>query len=269
MVDAAVTLPDAPAGDAWEELVHQAGGFGVRLSPPQIDALRRYLDLLREWNQRFNLTAIQSPGEILIKHFLDSLSCRVLVPFEEQERLIDVGTGAGFPGLVLKIAYPHLEVTLLDAVRKRLNFLDRVIEDLRLERVKTVHARAEDAARPPVPASRTGVRTGPPPGPPDSLREAYDVVTARAVARLDVLAEWMLPFARVGGTALAMKGPHASEELAEARRAMQHLGAGTPTVREFVLPGTDVGRSLILMPKVRSTPKTYPRPPGTARKHPL
>jgi 16S rRNA (guanine527-N7)-methyltransferase len=234
--------------------VQDAAGLGVTLLPQQIDMLRRYLELLCEWNQRFNLTAIEQPAEILTKHFLDSLTCAQVLDLHAQASLVDVGTGAGFPGLVLKIVYPHLRVALIDSLQKRVRFLQRVVDALELRDVSALHARAEDAAR----ADGEG-----------GMREAFDVVSARAVARLNTLAEWILPFARVGGVALAMKGPHVGAEVTEAAAAVQRLGGGCPMIREFVLPRTDVGRSLVLIPKVRPTPKAYPRLPGSARKAPL
>lgn len=249
----------------WESFAQAAAEYGVALLPEQVDSLRRYLELLCEWNQRFNLTAITSPHEILVKHFLDSLTCAAGVDFPAQRTLIDVGTGAGFPGLVLKIAFPHLEVRLLDAVQKRLNFLERVAEELGLEGVTTVHARAEDAAAVPAQMAR---RKSPAAAPAPSLREKADVVTARAVARLNVLAEWTLPLARVGGCVVAMKGPDVEEEVAESAHALELLGGGTATVRTFRLTA-EIGRSLVIIPKARATPRTYPRSPGTARKSPL
>lgn len=246
--------PPGVAPELWGRLAEQAEAeFGVALDEAQLRQLAVYLELLCEWNQKFNLTAIEDPAEILVKHFLDSLSCALSVDLKSARSLIDVGTGAGFPGLVLKIAFPHLQVTLLDALDKRLRFLERVSTELGLKGVTTVHARAEDAARP---AAGT-------------LREKFDVVTARAVARLRVLAEWTLPFARVGGCLLAMKGPEIAEEAAEAGPALKKLGGGEATFRELVLPGTDLGRSLVRVEKLRPTPREFPRRPGTARKHPL
>jgi 16S rRNA (guanine527-N7)-methyltransferase len=252
-------VPDlSPAEADWEPLARSAATFGVSLSSDQLHALRRYLALLCEWSERFNLTAIQRPDEIILKHFLDSLTCALAMDFSRSGTLIDVGSGAGFPGLVLKIAYPHLRVTLLDSLQKRVNFLNRVVQELGLADVRAVHARAEDAAQ-----------ASPQPGSEGSLREAFDVVTARAVARLNVLVEWMLPFARVGGAALAMKGPAVAPEVEEATRGIRALGGGEAGVRELTLPGTDAGRSLVLIPKVRPTPRAYPRGAGAARKHPL
>ena len=243
-----------PSRELWADLADQCrSAFGVELTPEQLAQFATYLDLLGEWNRRFNLTAIEEPEAILTKHFLDSLSCAVMVDFPGQTTLIDVGTGAGFPGLVLKIAYPHLRVTLLDSLDKRLRFLDRVIETLGLMGVETVHARAEDLAR----------------AGPASRRERFDVVTARAVARLRVLAEWTLPFARIGGCLVAMKGPSVEGEVAEAGPAVSKLGGGAVAVRELLLPGTDIGRSLVRVEKARSTPRDLPRRSGTARKAPL
>lgn len=240
---------DEPA-PGWESLAAHARSLGVVLTEDQVAALRCYTDLLCEWNRRFNLTAVQRPHEILSKHLLDSLSCALLLDFREHQTLIDVGTGAGFPGLPLKIAYPHLKVTLLDAVQKKLRFIERVAEELGLRDVCALHARAEDAGRDP------------------ALRERFDVVTARAVARLNVLAEWTLPLARRGGFVLAMKGPGPAGELEEAAGAIELLGGGKVDVREFVLPGTDLKRSLVRIVKAAAIPAEYPRKAGSARKRP-
>lgn len=245
----------------WARLDRAAAVFGITLTDPQREQLQGYLAALCLWNQRFNLTAIRDPNEMLIKHFADSLSCARVIDFRAQRTLIDVGTGAGFPGMVLKIVFPELEVTLLDAVQKRLNFLSTVVQEQNLKGVQVVHARAEDAAR-------AGNRAALAPGVPH-LRERFDVVTARAVAALPVLLEWTLPLARVGGQVLAMKGPDMEAELASARNALRLLGGGSPVLDTFELPETDLSRSLVVVPKVRATPAAYPRLPGTARKTPL
>jgi 16S rRNA (guanine527-N7)-methyltransferase len=234
-----------------EPLAASARQCGVALAPAQIQAYGGYLDLLLEWNQRFNLTAIADPQAVLVKHFLDSLSCAAVVEFVAVDRLVDVGTGAGFPGLVLKIAFPHLRVLLLDSVEKRLRFLDRVIDALGLEQVETLHARAEEAGRDP------------------RWRGRFDVSVARAVARLSTLAEYCLPLVRVGGCFLAQKGPDVEEEIAEARPALAKLGGGEPALHPLMLPGTGIGRSLVRVPKIAPTPPDYPRLPGTPKKHPL
>jgi 16S rRNA (guanine527-N7)-methyltransferase len=240
-----------PMEPLLERLRHGAASWSINLSPSQLGEYRRYLELLLEWNQRFNLTAIEAPEQIIDKHFLDSLSCSLVFNLSPRLRLIDVGAGAGFPGLVLKIAFPGLEVLLLDALEKRLRFLDRVIAELRLTGISTRHTRAEDA------------------GHNAELREQFDVATARAVSRLSTLAEYCLPFVRTGGSFLAQKGPRVADEVAEARSAFRILGAGEPSVRTLVLPGTDIGRSLVSVPKIAPTPRVYPRLAGTPKKHPL
>lgn len=225
-----------PGSPDWEGLIQAASDLGIRLDDAQTDALKRYLELLCEWNQRFNLTAIDDPGEILTKHFLDSLSCARAVDFAACKSLVDVGTGAGFPGMVLKIVFPHLRLALVDAVRKRLGFIQHLTDELRLEHVELLHGRAEDLTRP---RPLAGSHKGMPRDLPASHRERYDVVTARAVARLNVLAEWTLPFAKIGGHVILMKGPDVKEEVAEAAHALSLLGGGAPETLALSLPGTD------------------------------
>src|SRR5205085_1060084 len=209
-----------------DRLHRGAAALGLALDERQLRQYGTYLELLLEWNQRFNLTAIQSPDAVIDKHFLDSLSCAAALDFRHARRVIDVGTGAGFPGLVLKIAFPHLQVLLLDAVEKRLRFLGRVTEALGLDGTQTLHARAEDAGRDP------------------RWREQFDVAVSRAVARLDTLAEYCLPLVRLGGSFLAQKGPDVAAELAAAQPALKKLGGGQAEVRSLTLPGTEIGRSL-------------------------
>ena len=225
--------------------------FGIDLNRQQLDSYGEYLRLLLDWNQRFNLTAIEAPEAVIDKHFVDSLSCVVALDFSSIRHLADVGTGAGFPGLVLKIAFPHLEVLLLDAVEKRLRFLRGVTEALGLTGVTTLHARAEAAGCDP------------------ARRGQFDVAVARAVAPLNTLAEYCLPFVRTGGWFLAQKGPDMPAELGAAQPAIRKLGGGEPRVHPLTLPGTDIGRSLVLIRKVTPTPREYPRLPGTPKKHPL
>ncbi len=261
MAEPAPSAEHAPDPD-WDSFAADAASVGVTLDPQQVDQLRRYLRLLCEWNQRFNLTAIEAPEEILSKHFLDSLTCVPVVRARDARTLVDVGTGAGFPGLVLKIALPEVRVTLLDSLRKRVAFLHRVIAELGLEGVDALHARAEDVGRMPGQAV-PGAAEAP------CLREQFDLAVSRAVARLNVLAEWTLPLVRRGGAALYMKGPAPGEEVGEALKALELLGGSRPVVRELELPRVEVGRSLVLVMKNRPTPTRYPRPPGTARRHPL
>ncbi len=242
-------------GDPWARLPEQAQALGVELGGATLDQLRRYAALLGEWNRFFNLTAIDDPVEVVAKHFLDSLSVSAAIDLTAVTRLIDVGSGAGFPGLVLKLAFPHLELVAIDSLQKRLKFVERVVGSLGVGGVALIHARAEDAA---------GVAwVGRP------LRETGDLVTARAVARLHTLLEWTLPYARVGGSVVAMKGPDVDEEVREADAAIGLLGGGPPVVQRLSLPGTDIQRSLVIIPKVSPTSAAYPRRPGSARKHPL
>lgn len=221
------------------------------LTNVQLDQLEQYYQLLVETNQQMNLTAITEKSEVYIKHFFDSLSLSQIIKIDNGISLIDVGTGAGFPGLPFKIAFPDVEVVLLDSLQKRLRFLQEVIHSCNLGGIRTVHARAEDGARRP------------------ELRQQFDVVTARAVARLNVLAEYLLPYVRVGGVCVAMKGPGAEEELAEARIAIERLGGEIVEIKKLVLP-CDMGeRNLIVLEKKKGTPKRYPRKAGIPSKEPI
>ncbi|MBQ2066624.1 MAG: 16S rRNA (guanine(527)-N(7))-methyltransferase RsmG, partial [Clostridiales bacterium] len=228
----------------------------VPLSAEDIRSFQIYASMLREKNKVMNLTAVDDEQGIAMKHFIDSLTLCPYIRAEEEKaagktiRLADVGTGAGFPGLPLKISMPELDVTLMDSLAKRLNFLGEVTERLGLEKVSLVHTRAEDGGR------------------DKRYRERYDVVTARAVARLPVLAEYCLPFVKVGGVFLAMKG-HAEEEVADAAKAIATLGGTIEKTDTFTLPGTDMERTIVVIRKVRPTPPRYPRKAGTPAKEPL
>lgn len=213
--------------------------------------LERYRDLLLEWNENVNLTAITDPDEIRIKHFEDSLTCLETGLFFPGAKVIDVGTGAGFPGLPLAMARPDISVTLLDSLKKRLLFLDEVITRTETTNAKTVHARAEDGGR------------------DKKLREQFDIVVSRAVSMLSVLCEYTLPYLKVGGTLIAMKGPSAEEELAEAQNAIKVLGGGDVTLQKTALEDESLSHCLVMIKKVRPTPTTYPRKAGTPTKNPL
>ena len=237
-------------------LASGAREISVPLSAENIRAFSEYARLLKEWNEKMNLTNITDDKGIAIRHFIDSLT---LVSHLEEETakkgnkhlsLIDVGTGAGFPGIPLKVAMPSLEVTLLDSLRKRVGFLDAVCAALELKGITTVHARAEDA------------------GLSKQYREKFDVATARAVASLPVLCEYCLPFVKVGGIFLAMKGI-AEEEIETAKKAIVTLGGTLETLHHFTLPGTDMNRSIIVIRKVRATPAKYPRQAGKPEKEPI
>lgn len=220
------------------------------LNAEQCDQFARYYVLLVDWNTRMNLTAITDPQAVAEKHFLDSLLLLEDVTFSAGERLIDVGTGAGFPGIPLAIACPGLQVTLLDSLRKRVTFLETVIAELGLTNVTAHHDRAELFAK------------------RSENRDAYDWATARAVARLPLLCEYCLPFVKVGGTFIACKGPDGSTELDEAAGALRTLQAEHQRICVHQLPGGDV-RDILFIAKTGATPKRFPRNPGAAAKSPL
>jgi 16S rRNA (guanine527-N7)-methyltransferase len=244
-----------------EILQAEAEKLGLKLTPAQLHAFERYYELLIEWNRRVNLTTITEPAEVQIKHFLDSLTCLLaLEPAPEGGwragagqglRMVDVGSGAGFPGLPLKIARPWWQVTLLEAVGKRTAFLEAVASELGLDGVTVIKGRAEELGQNP------------------SHREAYDVVVARAVAELRVLCEYALPLCRVGGVFVAQKGSAVEPELDQARRAMEVLGGRLDAMMPVWLPTLDQPRHLVRILKVEATPQKYPRRPGMPKKRPL
>ena len=238
--------------DGFERLKQELTDLaGMTLEERQFDALRIYADLLAEWNQKVNLTAITSPEEIRLKHFLDSLSCLLVMNGTPSARLIDIGTGAGFPGLPLKILQPEMHLTLVESVGKKTNFLSIVVQELGLEQVEIITERAETVGQAPV------------------HRESYDWAVARAVAGLPVLAEYLLPLVRVGGYALAQKGESALEELNAAQTAIETLGGQSREPLPVLLPGVPEKRYLVVIEKVRPTPAIYPRRVGIPAKRPL
>ena len=222
---------------------------GIVISPESCNKLEHYIDLLISWNKKVNLTAITEPGQIIIKHFLDSL---MLMKYEQLKgkTLIDIGTGAGLPGLVLKIAENDLDVVLLDSLAKRITFLNKVISEFELKNVRTYHARAEDSAHDLV------------------LRENFDIATSRAVARLNILCEYALPYVKTGGIFAAYKGPEYAEELKEAELAIETMGAKLDKVYEFKLE-KDSPRSLIFIRKLSQTSAHYPRKPHIIARKPI
>ncbi len=232
-------------------LAAAAGESGLVLTPAQIGAFTTYNDLLLDWNEKVNLTAITAPQEVAVKHVVDSLSCYDECFFPAGATVVDVGTGAGFPGLPLKIYRPDIRLTLLDSLNKRLVFLREVVGRLGLSGVEIVHARAEEGGR------------------MKDHREHYMVATSRAVARLNVLAELCLPFVAVGGHFVALKGAQYREELDEAAQAIAVLGGQVSEVRPARLPGLDDSRAVIYIRKVAPTPALYPRRPGLPEKKPL
>jgi 16S rRNA (guanine527-N7)-methyltransferase len=225
-----------------------AADFGAELDDCMVRRFFEYKKMLLEWNEKMNLTAITDDRDIILKHFVDSLS--ILPCLKEAKKIVDVGTGAGFPGIPLKIALPGLETALMDSLDKRIKFLEAVIDELGLEGVKAVHIRAEDAGR------------------SEKFREEFDAVTARAVASLPVLLEYCLPLVKTGGIFIAMKGS-SEDEVAVSGTALDILGGEIEEVRNFALPGSDIKRSVIIVRKVRQTPTKYPRKAGKPSKEPL
>lgn len=225
--------------------------YGISLSDEQLDQFDKYYQLLVEWNEKINLTAITEPREVAIKHMVDSLSCWQADLFEDGIAVIDVGTGAGFPGIPLKIYRPDIKLILLDSLNKRIKFLQTVVDELGLKDVKCIHARAEEAAR------------------NKALREKFDLVVSRAVARLPVLAEYCLPFVKTGGIFAALKGMKFAEEATDAKNALSVLGGSQPECVAIKLPYLEDKRAVIYIKKEKSTPKAYPRKAGTPDKNPL
>lgn len=225
--------------------------MGISLTEQQIGQFIRYYELLVEWNQKINLTAITEYDEVMKKHFVDSLSLVKVYDTEREAFLIDVGTGAGFPGLALKIAFPNLKVTLLDSLHKRIQFLNTVIEELGLEEVETIHGRAEDYAR------------------PGKLREYYDLCVSRAVANMATLTEYCMPFVKKGGVFIAYKAEKASAECISASKAIKLLGGRIEESRDFFLPDSDISRTLFVIRKEKETPLKYPRKAGLPGKEPI
>jgi len=233
------------------DFIKKCEKIGITLSEKQISQFMTYYDLLVEWNSFMNLTAITEFNEVIDKHFIDSLAICEYVDFKNGDSLIDIGTGAGFPGIPLKIVFPELRITLLDSLNKRIKFLDTVIESLGLENVETIHGRAEDFAK------------------QQSYREKYDFVISRAVANLATLSELCIPFAKEDKYFISYKAEKCNEELEDAKKAISILGGKVEKQIEYKLPDTDMNRNLLLIKKVKSTPKKYPRKAGTPAKEPL
>ena len=237
-------------GECIEKIMNAFAKIGHELTNKQAEQFFQYYEMLVETNKVMNLTAITEFDEVLQKHFVDSVLKSEIFIKEDTKTLIDVGTGAGFPGVPLKIMYPQLKVTLLDSLNKRLNFLNQVIEKLGLENITTVHYRAEDGAR------------------KAELREQFDCVVSRAVANMSTLCEYCLPYAKVGGCFVAYKSGNAEEEIDKAKKAVHLLGGVKENAIYFDLPDSDIGRSLVIVKKKEPTSKKYPRKAGLPSKKP-
>ena len=237
--------------DFRQILLHTLAEFEIELDEFAIDRLCIYYELLIDWNEKINLTALTAPEDVALKHFTDSLMLLRYIDFEKDARVrtIDVGTGAGFPGLVLKIARPDIRLTLLDSLQKRLTFLEAVCQALKIDDVELIHSRAEDGSR-------------------TELRDSFDIAVSRAVASMNTLCEYDMPYVRVGGRFIAMKGKDASSELADARNAITQLGGKLIGKHDFIL-GSAGERSIIEIEKISPTPKNYPRTSKQIKKKPL
>lgn len=232
-----------------QELEKQAEKVNIELTNKQTEQFYLYMKLLLEWNKKVNLTAITEPNDIIKKHFIDSLTLNSYI--EENIKIIDVGTGAGFPGIPIKIVKENSKVVLLDALNKRLKFLEEVISQNELIDIETVHYRAEDA------------------GKDEKYRERFDIATSRAVAPLNVLLEYLLPLVKNGGKCICMKGNNVKKEIDESRNAVKILGGEIEKIEEFKLPDTDIKRSIIIVRKVSNTPSKYPRKAGIPSREPI
>lgn len=224
---------------------------GIELDEKQINQFKLYYEELIEWNEKVNLTAITEKKEVYLKHFYDSIALSFYMDIEKIQSICDVGAGAGFPSIPLKICYPHLEITIVDSLKKRITFLQTLITEIGLDKVHLVHARAEDF------------------GQQKNYRESFDLVTARAVAKMAVLSEYCLPLCKVGGTFVAMKGSSVEEELNEGDRAIKLLGGQLKESYKFHLPVENSERSIVIINKINPTKKKYPRKAGLPAKEPI
>ena len=232
-----------------KDLVNKAKEIGISLNEEQVKKFYDYMLVLLDWNEKINLTAITDVKEIILKHFVDSITICKYIP--ENSKLLDVGTGAGFPGIPVKIIRDDVTIVLLDSLNKRILFLEDVIEKLKLTNIIAVHGRAEEF------------------GKNKKFRQCFDIVTSRAVANMAVLSEYLLPFVKIDGKAVIMKGSECEEELKDAEKAINVLGGKLKSVDKFFLPSSDIKRSIIVLDKIKNTPSQYPRKAGTPAKKPI
>lgn len=232
-------------------LIEGAKTLGIGLVEDEVYNFSLYKELLKEWNQKINITSITDDVEIDIKHFIDSLTPFNTNLFKKDIKIIDIGTGGGFPGIPLKIVNKDMEVVLLDSLNKRINFLNEVIKRLKLKNIVAIHGRAEELGR------------------NINHREKYDIAISRAVASLNTLSEYSIPFVKVGGYFISMKGPDVDGELKDAERGIKILGGKVKDVKKINLPLSDITHSLIIIEKIKETPTKYPRGGGKPKKNPL
>lgn len=232
-----------------DKLKENADFIGVSLNEENLDKLYKYKNLVLEWNEKINLTAITDDSEFAVKHFIDSLTINKYI--EPNKTIIDIGTGAGFPGIPLKILNKENKIVLFDSLNKRLKVLEDIIDKIELKNIETLHGRAEEIFK-----NR-------------QYREKYDIAVSRAVAALNVLAELMLPAVKIGGICICMKGNNAEEEINEAKKAIKELGGEIIKVEKVMLPELNLERNIVILKKVKQTPNRYPRKPGTPQKEPI
>lgn len=237
--------------DFFQLMRDSAAEAGIELTEEQYNKFIKYKELVLEWNQKINLTAITEDSEFITKHFIDCIKIFKSNEIKNANSIIDVGTGAGFPGIPIAILAPEKKVCLLDSLNKRINFLDTVVSDLNLKNVRTVHSRAEDGAR------------------NSEFRENFDVAVSRAVANMTVLSEFCLPYVKVKGSFVALKGPAIEDEISESKNAIKKLGGEIKNIIEVDIEGTDLHHNIVIVDKVKECPKQYPRKAGTVSKKPL
>lgn len=228
-------------------LKQKAKKINIEIDNEKAEKLYNYMSMLLEWNEKINLTAIVEPEEVILKHFIDSITIEKYL--DSNKKLVDVGTGAGFPGIPLNIVRNDIEYTLVDSLNKRIKFLDEVINNVNLNNIQTIHARAEDFAK--------------------EKRANYDIATSRAVAALNILLEYLLPLIKVGGMCICMKGSNIEEEIKQSKKALDILGGKIEKVEKIILPDSDITRNIVLIRKVKETPSKYPRKAGLPTKEPL
>ena len=232
-----------------EIFLKRANKIGIEVKEEEINSFFEYMKELIKWNQKVNLTAIIEPKQIIDKHFIDSICCVELV--KEKDKIIDVGSGAGFPGVPIQIMRKNSYVTLIDSINKKVEFMKHITQKLKLKNATTIHNRAEELAR------------------DFQYRECYDIAISRAVAELRTLLEYLLPFVRKDGCCICMKGPNYKQEIEQAKNALQILGGEIKEIKEIQLPDTDMKRNIIVIQKTKNMPKLYPRKAGKPKKEPL